>query len=120
MTSHPAPSRTGVVTPGAVWCALVVVYIAWGSTYLGIRIVVEDMPPLLSAAARFLTAATLMGTFLAVRSGPRVLRVRPREARGAAIVGILLLAGATAAWCWASARCRPAWRRCSSRWSRCG
>ena len=28
-----------------------------------------------------------------MRSGPGVLRVRPRELRGAAIVGVLLLAG---------------------------
>lgn len=93
MTAHPAATRASDVSPGAVWLALVIVYIAWGSTYLGIRIVVEDMPPLLSAAGRFLTAAVLMGTFLAVRSGARVLRVRPRELRGAAIVGILLLTG---------------------------
>lgn len=93
MTSHPATSRPGDVARGALWLALGIVYVAWGSTYLGIRIVVEDMPPLLSAAARFLTAAVLMGTFIAVRSGPRALRVSPREARGAAIVGVLLLAG---------------------------
>ncbi|SKB10260.1 EamA family transporter [Aeromicrobium choanae] len=93
MTAQPATSqRTGAST-GALWCALVLVYVAWGSTYLGIRVVVEDMPPLISAGARFLTAAVLMGTFLAVRSGPRVLQVRPRELRGSAIVGILLLAG---------------------------
>jgi drug/metabolite transporter (DMT)-like permease len=48
---------------------------------------------LISAGGRFLTAALLMGTFLAIRSGPKVLRVRPRELRGAAVVGVLLLAG---------------------------
>ncbi|MBC9225088.1 EamA family transporter [Aeromicrobium sp. 636] len=93
MTAQPATGHRADVSTGALWLALVVVYIAWGSTYLGIRVVVEDMPPLISAGARFLTAAVLMGTFLAARSGPRSLRVRPGELRGAAVVGILLLAG---------------------------
>ena len=44
-----------------------VVYVVWGSTYLAIRVVVEDMPPLISAGSRFLTAALLMGTFLAIQ-----------------------------------------------------
>lgn len=93
MTTQPTTTQRADVSPAALWCALGVVYVAWGSTYLGIRVVVEDMPPLISAGARFLTAAVLMGTFLALRSGPRVLRVRPRELRGAAIVGVLLLGG---------------------------
>ncbi|MCL3837122.1 EamA family transporter [Aeromicrobium duanguangcaii] len=93
MTGHIAGDQHTEVSPGTLWLALVVVYLAWGSTYLGIRVVVEDMPPLMSAGARFLTAAVLMGTFLTVRSGPRALRVHPRELRGAAVVGVLLLAG---------------------------
>ena len=40
-----------------VWAALLVVYVVWGSTYLGIKIVVETLPPLLSAGSRFLVAA---------------------------------------------------------------
>jgi len=91
MTAQPTTSPRTDVTAGAVWLALGVVYVAWGSTYLGIRVVVQDMPPLMSAGARFLTAAAVMATILSLRSGPRVLRVRPRELRGAAIVGVLLL-----------------------------
>ncbi|WP_443744660.1 hypothetical protein [Streptomyces sudanensis] len=30
---------------GAVWAALAIVYLVWGSTYLGIRIAVETLPP---------------------------------------------------------------------------
>ncbi|MGH7872229.1 MAG: EamA family transporter, partial [Candidatus Binatia bacterium] len=44
----------------AIWSALSVVYIIWGSTYLAIRFTVETMPPFLSAAARF----TISGAFL--------------------------------------------------------
>ena len=93
MTANAATHQRTDASKGAMWSALAVVYVVWGSTYLAIRVQVEDMPPLLSAALRFLTAALLMGSFLAIRFGPSVLRVRPRELRGAAIVGALLLAG---------------------------
>jgi hypothetical protein len=36
----------------AVAVALLTVYLVWGSTYLGIAIMIESMPPLLSAARR--------------------------------------------------------------------
>ena len=39
-----------------VWAALLIVYVVWGSTYLAIRVVVETMPPLLTAASRHLLA----------------------------------------------------------------
>jgi hypothetical protein len=32
-----------------VWSALSCVYVLWGSTYLAIRVMVEDVPPLLGA-----------------------------------------------------------------------
>ncbi|MFO7573465.1 MAG: EamA family transporter [Gaiellaceae bacterium] len=72
-----------------VWAALLVVYVVWGSTYFGIKVVVETMPPLLSAGGRFLVAALLLGAILALRGTS--LRISRRELRGAAIVGFLLL-----------------------------
>ncbi|TWD80360.1 drug/metabolite transporter (DMT)-like permease [Kribbella amoyensis] len=76
-----------------IWTALAVVYVVWGSTYLAIRIVVEaQIPPMLGMAARFLIAATLLATFLVVRSGGRRLRVTRSELLGAGTVGLLLLA----------------------------
>lgn len=44
----------------AVFWAFAAIYIVWGSTYLGIRIVVEAFPPLLAGGARFLTAGTIL------------------------------------------------------------
>ena len=41
---------------GRIWAALLAVYIFWGSTYLGIRIGLETIPPFMLAGARFLTA----------------------------------------------------------------
>jgi drug/metabolite transporter (DMT)-like permease len=96
MTTAPAQlSETGVrpASPAMVWSALTVVYVVWGSTYLGIRVVVEArIPPMLGMAGRFLVAAVLLAAFLAARSGVRRLRVTPRELLGAGVVGVLLLA----------------------------
>jgi drug/metabolite transporter (DMT)-like permease len=72
-----------------VWIALVVVYVVWGSTYFGIKIAVETMPPLLAAGSRFLTAALLLGAILAWRGVS--LRITRRELGASAVAGGLLL-----------------------------
>src|SRR6266508_767697 len=94
-TMAPAPLRTRLGTrPGVLlWGALGIVYVVWGSTYLAIRVVGETMPPLLSAGARFLVAAAVLATAIAVRKGWRALRVDRRGLFAAALVGTLLLAG---------------------------
>lgn len=43
-----------------VWLAFAVVYLVWGSTYLGIRYAIETLPPLLMAGSRFLLAGALL------------------------------------------------------------
>jgi drug/metabolite transporter (DMT)-like permease len=72
---------------------LVIVYVVWGSTYLGIRIAVETLPPLLSAGMRFVGAGVVLATILAARRGVSVLNVTRRQVGAAALVGTLLLAG---------------------------
>jgi drug/metabolite transporter (DMT)-like permease len=72
---------------------LAIVYVVWGSTYLAIRVAVETMPPLLSAASRFALAAVVLGLVLALRKGPRALLISRRQAGFAALVGLLLVAG---------------------------
>ena len=66
-----------------IWVALGIVYVVWGSTYLGIAIAIETMPPMLSGALRFLTAALLLGAFLLIRKGPGVFRMTRRQFAGA-------------------------------------
>lgn len=66
-------------------------YVFWGSTYLGIRIVIETMPPLLGGAMRFIVAGIVLGAVLAIRYGLGVLRVPRRALVSAAVVGVLLL-----------------------------
>lgn len=78
---------------GAVWTALALVYVIWGSTYLGIRVVVETMPPFLSAGARFITAGLLLAAAVAWRYGPAALRATRAQLGSAALVGLLLVLG---------------------------
>jgi drug/metabolite transporter (DMT)-like permease len=75
-----------------VWAALGSVYLIWGSTYLAIRVMVETVPPLLGAGARFVVAGGAMVAVLALLGGTSV-RLTRAEAAGAALVGILLAAG---------------------------
>jgi drug/metabolite transporter (DMT)-like permease len=42
------------------WISLVVVYFVWGSTYLGIRVAVESIPPYLMTGCRYVIAGTLL------------------------------------------------------------
>ncbi len=77
--------------PSFIWVALPIVYVIWGSTYLGIHFVVQTMPPLVSAGARFLVAAVVLGAVLVIRDGPGVLRVPWRRAVTAMVAGVLLL-----------------------------
>jgi drug/metabolite transporter (DMT)-like permease len=86
-------ARTEPAMSSLAWAALVVVYIVWGSTYLGIGIVIETIPPLLGGALRFFAAAVLLAAYLAVRQGPRALWVPPRRWGSAALIGLLLLTG---------------------------
>lgn len=65
----------------------------WGSTYLAIAIVVQTLPPLLSAGLRFLLAGALLGLWLVARHGRAALRIDRAQLGGAALVGALLLVG---------------------------
>ncbi|GAA5058032.1 drug/metabolite transporter (DMT)-like permease [Thermocatellispora tengchongensis] len=76
-----------------IWGALITVYIVWGSTYLGIRIMIESMPPLISGAMRFLAAGLVLGLVLLLRRGPAAFRVTGKQVASAALVGVLLLTG---------------------------
>ncbi len=79
-------------SPARIWAALGVVYVVWGSTYLAIRVMVESIPPLLGAGARFAFAGAVV---LAAVRGRRPARARlsAREWASAALVGTLLAAG---------------------------
>jgi drug/metabolite transporter (DMT)-like permease len=80
-----------VVSRGAkIWIALWVVYILWGSTYLGIELAAETMPPTYAAGVRFTLAGLLMLGFIAWRKGRGHLRITRAELASSAFVGLLL------------------------------
>ena len=64
------PRRPRARPAGRSGLGLWIVYLVWGSTYLAIRVVVETVPPFLSAGVRFAVAGALMLAFLAWRRGP--------------------------------------------------
>jgi drug/metabolite transporter (DMT)-like permease len=67
------------------------VYLFWGSTYLGIDIAVQTIPPALMCGLRFSIAGVVMLTVCAA-TGRRIF-YSPRQIGLAAIVGLLLLMG---------------------------
>jgi len=71
--------------------AFALVYLFWGSTYLGIRLAVEHIPPALMCASRFLISGTLMLAYCALTG--RNVRYTPLQLGQMAVVGILLLMG---------------------------
>ena len=74
-----------------LWAALGTLYVVWGSTYLGIAIAIETIPPFLMLTFRFAIAGAVLLAWEIARGG--LLRARPtrRQVRDAAIVGALLL-----------------------------
>jgi len=97
-------SRRSFASPVAIWAGLLTLYFVWGSTYIGIRLAVETIPPFLMAGVRFLVAGSALlawETFAAwrIRRDPRVVEAdhahlpSRREWRDSAIVGGVLLFG---------------------------
>jgi drug/metabolite transporter (DMT)-like permease len=83
-----------------VWLGLAVVYVVWGSTYLGIDLAIRTIPPFLMAAVRFLIAGGLLYTW-AVRRGDRSDRPTARHWLSAFVVAVPMLAVGNAVVGWA-------------------
>lgn len=85
MRSVPHPSRWTVIL------AFGLVYLFWGSTYLGIDIAVQTIPPALMCGLRFSIAGSVMLAVCAA-TGRRIL-YSARQIALSAVVGLLLLMG---------------------------
>src|SRR5882672_8319339 len=79
--------------------AFALVYVFWGSTYLGIGIAVEHIPPALMCAVRFLISGPLMLLYCALSR--REIRFQPKQLAQQAAVGVLLLVGGNMTLAWA-------------------
>ena len=82
---------TAAASRWKIMVAFGLVYVFWGSTYLGIGIAVEQIPPATMCAARFLTAGLVMLAYCALTG--RRIRFSTRQLGHFAAVGILLLMG---------------------------
>jgi drug/metabolite transporter (DMT)-like permease len=99
------PRQNRPVTPpsgrrpstAAIALALLIVYVVWGSTYLGIAVMIETLPPLLAAGSRYLIAGGVMIAAVTIHARLRGRRDEVRTTRvqwrAAFIVGTLLLLG---------------------------
>ena len=73
-----------------LWVALWIVYIVWGSTYLGIELAGETIPAIFGAGVRFTIVGLIVFALVVWRRGPSALKVRRAELASAALIGLLL------------------------------
>ena len=73
------------------WISLAIIYVVWGSTYMAIRIVVRELPPMAAAAFRFLVAGAVMAGIAAIADRRHGWPSR-RQWVDYALIGVLLLA----------------------------
>jgi drug/metabolite transporter (DMT)-like permease len=72
------------------WLSLLVIWLVWGSTYLAIRIVVHELPPLAAASLRFAAAGLVMALMAMYTDRARGWPSR-RQWLDYAFIGVLLL-----------------------------
>jgi drug/metabolite transporter (DMT)-like permease len=85
----PAPStvRSGPL----LWFNLIIVWIVWGSTYIGILFATETIPPFVAMGSRFLVAFVIMALITGIFRGWSALRVTRRQFASACFMGVALL-----------------------------
>jgi drug/metabolite transporter (DMT)-like permease len=76
-----------------IWVALGIVYVIWSTTYLGIRVTNETLPPLIAAGTRFVIAGAVLFAVTTRRSGAEGDPVGRTQWWAAFLVGAGLIAG---------------------------
>ncbi|MEI7744353.1 MAG: EamA family transporter [Chloroflexota bacterium] len=94
-------------SPLAVWAGLVVLYLVWGSTYLGIRIAVETIPPFTMGGFRFFVAGVILATAVGWRSRRTLVRPSLRQLRDTTIVASCLMGGGMGLVAWGEGHSVP-------------
>jgi drug/metabolite transporter (DMT)-like permease len=92
--------RTSTASPIAVWTGLIVLYLVWGSTYLGMKVAMDTLPPFVMGTFRFVPAGILLAAAVALRNRRTIRRPTGREALDASIVAAFLLLGGTGLVAW--------------------
>jgi drug/metabolite transporter (DMT)-like permease len=93
-------ARRGAST-AVIWTTLSLVYVAWSTTFVGISVANETIPPMLAGGLRFLVAGGLLLP-IALSFGDRA-GDRPKAAhwKGAAVVALLMMFGGNGGIVWA-------------------
>lgn len=68
--TNPEPSSTARSFKIRLVLAFFAIYILWGTTFLAIRVAVEELPPVFAAGARFSIAGILLLGFMLARGDP--------------------------------------------------
>ncbi len=87
-------------SPLAVWAGIGVLYLVWGSTYLGMKLAMDTVPPFVMGALRFIPAGVLLTAGVALRQRRTIRRPSFAGVRDASIVGTALLLGGTGLVAW--------------------
>jgi drug/metabolite transporter (DMT)-like permease len=87
--SRPAPAAPAWL----IWVALGIVYVIWGTTYLGIRVTNETLPPLIAAGTRFVIAGAALFAVSTRRRDAEADPVGRSQWWAAFLVGAGLIAG---------------------------
>jgi drug/metabolite transporter (DMT)-like permease len=85
----------------SILLAFAALYLIWGSTYLGIRVAIETLPPFLMAGTRFAIAGVLLFGYLIARGFPWPTAAQWKYQF---IAGLFLLLGGNAVVSWAELR----------------
>lgn len=86
------------------WLALITVWIVWGSTYLGIRLAVETIPPFLMAGVRYTIAGLLLTAALLAWKRSLLAQITSQQWKALAITALLLLVLGNGLLCFAEQR----------------
>lgn len=81
-----------------IWFALITLYIVWGSTYLGIKVAIETIPPFFQGALRFLISGLII--LIWQKSSGQAMPTR-KQWISTFIIGTLLLLGGNGLVSWA-------------------
>jgi len=81
-----------------IWLALLALYIVWGSTYLGIKVAIETIPPFFHGGVRFLISGFILVIWQRIAGYPLPTR---KQWFSTAIIGSLLLLGGNGLVAWA-------------------
>lgn len=83
-----SPVTTDNTPRWLIIAAFLIIYLVWGSTYLGIKFAIETLPPFLMSGFRFMIAGAILYTWAHFQKAPKPQRVHWKNSW---IIGTLLI-----------------------------